>query len=191
MRAWLAELAPEERFTAKEVGDAMAERFPNVAFGTLKSRWQTLLRRGITASEQSLGSSWEYWLTEDGEEFWKWMMNTEEGRAWGKGDRKVKRKERGEEEERKPYFQGGLVDTHLPTEPIVMDHVSANQHGLLMAYVPASVEIIWVEEIEDEEGNRKKKPHKIKRKSGEPTLSPKDARIKELKAELAELEGNA
>lgn len=184
MRAWLAELAPEQVFSAREVGDAMSERYPNVAFGTLKNRWHMLLRRGMVTSAQSRGQSWDYWLTKDGEEFWKWMMNTEEGRAWGKGNRKVKR---GEGEERKPYFQGGLVDTNLPTEPIVMDHVSADRHGLLMAYVPEGVEIIWVEVIEDSEGNRKKVPHKIKRKSEEPILSPEEARIKELKAELAAL----
>lgn len=190
MRAWLSELAPEERFAASEVGTAMADRFPNVSYrGTLKSRWQLLLHRGLVMSKQSDGRKWEYWLTEDGEEFWKWMMNTEEGRAWGKADRKVKKKREGGEEGdySKPYFQGGLVNTNLPTEPIVMDNVPANKHGLLLAYVPAGVEIIWVEEIEQEDGSVKKKPHKIKRKSDEPELSPEEKRIKELKAELAAL----
>ena len=120
-------------------------------------------------------------MTELGREFNSWLF-TPERSSWGKPGVKANRKN-----EEKPYFEGGVVNTHLPTEPIVMDNVSANQHGLLVAYVPAGVDIVWVEEIEQEDGSVKKKPHKIKRKSEEKVLSPEEAQILELKARLREL----
>lgn len=182
MRSWLAELAPEEKVPASVVANAMAERFPHVSYGTLKRYWQELKGKGMVASRKGTDRGWLYWLTEDGEEFWKWMMNTEEGRAWGKADGSGHQQSTKRKEE-KPYFQGGLINTHLPTEPIVMDNVSANQHGLLLAYVPAGVDIVWVEEIEQEDGSVKKKPHKIKRKSEEKVLTEAE----QLKARLREL----
>lgn len=177
MRAWLSQLAPEEKFSAREVGNAVAERYPEVSFkGTLKTRWQLLLHRGMVESEQTEGRHWEYWLTPAGEEFWRWMMNTEEGVAWGKNGRSSKKATGGVS---KASSRESLDGAPTYMDPIVLDEADANEFGLVWALVPADADIVWVEVLED----GSKKARKIPRKSDQAEMTEAER----LKARLREL----
>lgn len=110
-------------------------------------------------------------MTELGKEFNAWLF-TPENSSWGKpGAKSAKRS------------QASASVATAPTEdeittPLVLDDEEADEFGLIWARVPADVDIVWVEILE--EG---KKAHKIPRKSDQPELSEVD----KLKARLREL----
>lgn len=173
MRSWLSQLAPEERFSAREVGNAVAEKHPEVSFrGTLKPRWQQLLAKGMVESEQQPGGRhWDYWLTPEGEEFWRWMMNTDEGRSWGKNGKSSKKATGGVP--KASSSEGPLDGAPTYTSPIVLDEIDANEFGLVWALVPADVDIAWIEIL----GDGKKKAHKIPRKSEQAPVLTREERM--------------
>lgn len=205
-RAWLACLAPEEKFLRKESAAEMTEKFPDLNYDpTLKKYFGQLRMMGVVQSSKE-GRTWYDQLTPKGAKVWEWMMNTDEGLHWGKMNPTQPENEDSHEEPvgvgkedsptlyEPPHMNwslgeyGVLLDGRLSYNFWRLVAKTAGQHGYRSALIAPGVEVVAV--TRDEEG--KKKAVKIPTWSElnprpDETLAEKKAR---LLAELRELEAN-
>lgn len=121
------------------------------------------------------GTKHELQITPLGSEFLSWILSNME---WGSGARKPVKAKASPREDNPQVATGPVVyDTGLPKGMRLEGY-----DELLVAHVPAGVDIVWVEILED----GKKKAHKIPLSS---SLTPPEemSEVEKLKARLREL----